>query len=307
MTNFEIVQRDSVQQPQTQAESGDRIVLAEAAMAGIEPLCVFTSDQQPGPVLATITASAATVWAAVDDSINVPLVRVYCTDPSSPYAQAARDTSIQHLGHQLTVTVPDARMAPRTMRGSSSAYASGPGNAYSFGSIGDMNTTSGGVTFGSVNGASFTSGGDAVGNGHQGIEVELLLPPGSGLKSDTTSGSVLVHGHLAAAKIEASSGSVTLDSVGRAEIEASTRSVRIGTVTEQLDIEASAGSVTVTHHAGHTARVRALAGSVTFTIAAEATGTVDVHSSAGSVTVYGSDRPDMTVTANTSAGSIRRP
>ncbi|MGP3953459.1 DUF4097 family beta strand repeat-containing protein [Streptomyces sp. 7N604] len=304
MSNFEIVKR-----PSGQPAPAEPILLAEAAKAGSEPLRTFTGDeQQPGPVLATVTASAATVWAAVDASVTVPMVRVYCTDADSPYAQAARDTRIQHTGQQLTVTVPAVTAPPRTVRHRSSmggTYVSGSGSTYSFSSVGDMHITDG-ITFGSVNGATFVSGGTTV-NGHQGIEIELLLPPGSGLKTDTDSGSVHTFGHLAAAKIDATAGSVRLASVGRAEIEAAAGSVRIGTVTEWTDIDTAAGSVTVTHHAGHTARVRAAGGSVTFTIAAEATGTVDVRSSAGSVTVHGSHRQDMTITAKASAGTVRRP
>ncbi|MET7487099.1 DUF4097 family beta strand repeat-containing protein [Streptomyces sp. NPDC005538] len=300
-TNFEIVKRDVQEvQARTEPEPVDRILLAEAAKSGIEPLNTFTSDdQESGPVLATVTAQAATLWTAVDASVSVPTVRVYCADPNSPYAQAARDTQIQHNGNQLSVTVPRITVPVRAVAHGSRTYVSGSASSYSFSSFGDMHINSSGVTVTS-------STGGVVINGHQGIEIELLLPSGSGLSSTTSVGSVRTFGHLAAAKIDASSGSVHLASVGRTQIEAASGSVRIGTVTEAADINAASGSVKVTQHSGQYARVRAASGSVTFTIAAEASGIVDVQAASGSVTLYGSHRPDMTVTAEAPSGTLRR-
>ncbi|MFJ9580850.1 DUF4097 family beta strand repeat-containing protein [Streptomyces sp. NPDC101191] len=301
MTNFELVKRNAQQLPaQPGAQPADHIRLAEAAKNGVEPLNTFTGDdQQPGPVLATVTSQDATLWTVVDASLSVPMVRVYCTDPTSPYAQAARDTRIRHNGDQLTVTVPRIAAPSRTVRHGSSTYIAGSGSSYSYSSVGNMHISSSGVTYTS-------SAGGTVINGHQGIEIELLLPARSGLSSNTSSGSVQAFGHLAAAKVDASAGSVNLESVGRAQIQAASGSVRIGTVTEWADIHAASGSVKVNHHSGQNARVRAAFGSVKFTIAAEASGTVDIHAASGSVTVYGSRRPDMTVTAEASSGSVRR-
>lgn len=220
---------------------------------------------------------------------------VFCTDPNSPYAQAARDTRIQHSGNQLTVTVPRITAQSRTVHHGNGTYISGSGSAYS--SVGDMHINSSGITFTSPNGGTLVNGG---------IEIELLLPSRSGLHSNTSAGSIHAFGHLAAAKIDAASGSVSLGSVGRADIDAASGSVRIGTVTEWADINAESGSVKVTRHTGHQARVRAASGSVSFTIAAEASGTVDIRSASGSVTLHGSHRPDMTVNAAASSGSVRR-
>ncbi|MGW3929827.1 DUF4097 family beta strand repeat-containing protein [Streptomyces microflavus] len=292
MTNFEIVKRDAQQLPaHAESQHTDGIRLADAAKAGTAPLNTFTGDgQQPGAVLATVTAQEATLWTIVDASLSVPTVRVYCADPNSPDAQAARDTRIQHNGNQLTVTVPRTTTPARTVRHGSRTYMFGASSSYSF--IGDMHINS--------------SGGTVI-NGHQGIEIELLLPSGSGLSSTTSSGSVRTFGHLEAAKIDASSGSVNLASVGRAQIQAASGSVRIGTVTQWADINAASGSVKVAQHSGQEARVRAASGSVNFAIAAEASGTVDVHAASGSVTLHGSHRPDMTVTATASSGTVRRP
>ncbi|MFD7866981.1 DUF4097 family beta strand repeat-containing protein [Streptomyces sp. NPDC059783] len=290
MTNFEIVKRKAPWPP-AQSQPADRILLADAAKSGTEALSTFTGDaRQPGPVLATVTAQDATQWVAVDDSLAVPTVRVYCADPNSPYVQAARDARIQHNGDQLTVAVPRIAAPSRTVH-CGSTYISGSGSAYSFASTAVTITSS--------------SGGTII-NGHQGIEIELLLPSGSGLRSTTSSGSLYTLGHLEAAQIDASSGSVRLESVRRAQIKAASGSVRIGTVTEWTDINAASGSVQVTRHAGQQARVRAASGSVTFTIAAEATGAVDIHSASGSVTLHGSHRPDMTITATASSGTVRR-
>ncbi|WP_246096342.1 hypothetical protein [Streptomyces botrytidirepellens] len=157
-------------------------MLAEAAKNGVEPLNTFTGDdQQPGPVLATVTAQDATLWTVVDASLSVPTVRVYCTDPKSPYAQAARETRIQHNGNQLTVTVPRITTSSRTVRHGNRTYTSVSGNSYFYSSTGDMYINDSGVT---------------VNSGHQGIEIELLLPSGSALSSNTSSGSVHAFGHL---------------------------------------------------------------------------------------------------------------
>jgi hypothetical protein len=271
MTNFEIVKRDAQQLPaQAGYQPADRILLAEAAKNGVEPLNTFTGDdQQPGPVLATVTAQAATLWTVVDASLSAPTVRVYCTAPNSPYAQAARETDIQHNGNQLTVTVPHITAPSRTVS-YGRTHTSGPGSSYAFSSIGDVHIGSSGVTFTSA------AGGTVV-NGHQGIEIELLLPSGSGLSGTISLGSIHAQGQLAAAKIDSSCGSVNLAGVGRAQIQAASGSVRIGTVTEWADINAASGSVKVNRHRGQSARVRAASGSVTFTIAAEATGTVPLR------------------------------
>ncbi|MFB7835997.1 DUF4097 family beta strand repeat-containing protein [Streptomyces sp. NPDC056056] len=296
MTNFEIVKRNAPQPPaRTELTPADHILLADAAKSGSAPLTTFTGEEQhPGPVLATVIAQEASLWTTVDASLSVPTVRVYCTDPKSPYAQAARDTRIQHSGNQLTVTVPRIATPSRTVHGNGT-YISGAGSTYSFTSVRGIHINSG-VTFNS---------GSLI-NGHHGVEIELLLPSGSGLHSNTSSGSIHAFGHLAAAKINAASGSVNLASVGRAEIDAASGSVRIGTVAEWVDIEAKSGSVQVNRHEGHRARVRAASGSITFTIAAEASGTVDVRSASGSVTVHGSHRPDMTVNAAAFSGTVRR-
>ncbi|MFE7118523.1 DUF4097 family beta strand repeat-containing protein [Streptomyces sp. NPDC057654] len=152
-----------------------------------------------------------------------------------------------------------------------------------------------------------SSSGGTIVNGHRSIEIELLLPNGSGLHSKTGLGSIHAVGHLAVTKIDAGAGTVDLASVGRAEIDAASGAVRIGTVTQWADINAASGPVKVTCHAGRRVRVRAASGSITFTIAAEASGTVDIHSATGSITLHGSHRPDMTINATTLCGSVRRP
>ncbi|MFE4304817.1 DUF4097 family beta strand repeat-containing protein [Streptomyces sp. NPDC056891] len=298
MTNFEIVKRNAQHSPaQTEPTPANHILLADAAKSGSAPLTTFTGEEQhSGPVLATVIAQEATLWTTADASLSVPTVRVYCTDPNSPYAQAARDTRIQYTGNQLTVTVPRITTPSRTVHHGNGTYTSGSGSTYSFTSVRGMHINSSGITFNS---------GSLI-NGHHGVEIELLLPSGSGLHSNTNSGSIHAFGHLAAAKIDAASGSVRLASVGRAEIDAASGSVRIGTVTEWADIKAASGSIKVTRHEGHTAHVRAASGSITFTIAAEASGTVDLRSHSGSVTVHGSHRPDMTVNAAASSGTVRR-
>lgn len=190
MTNFEIVKRD-VQQLPAQAKSllPERMLLSHAAQSGAEALTTFTGDDQHfGPVLATVTAQDVSVWTAVDASLSVPTVRVYRADPSSPYAQAALNTSIQHHGSELAITVPRITTPSRTIR-HGNTYISGTGNAHSFASISDMHINSSGVTITS------STGGTVV-NGHRGIEIELLLPAGSGLRSITSSGSVHSYGHL---------------------------------------------------------------------------------------------------------------
>ncbi|WP_331732095.1 DUF4097 domain-containing protein (plasmid) [Streptomyces sp. NBC_00015] len=299
MTNFDLAKRNAPQHPAPKSEAAHYILLADAAKAGVEPLNTFTGDEQePGPVLATITAQAASLWTAVDASLSVPTVRVYCADPNSPYAQAARETRIQHSGDQLTVTVPSIPAPPQTVH-HGNTYISGSGSTFTVASTGDRHISSSGVTFTSSTGGSII-------NGHQGVEVELLLPSGSGLRSTTSSGSVRTVGHLTAAKINAASGSVRLESVGRAEIQAASGSVRIGNVTERANVNAASGSVKVTQHSGHYARVLAASGSVTFTVAAEASGTVDVHAASGSVTLHGSHRSDMTITATALSGTVRR-
>ncbi|MFE2852669.1 DUF4097 family beta strand repeat-containing protein [Streptomyces lavendulae] len=297
MTNFEIVKRNTQQPPaRTEPTHADHILLADAAKSGSAPLTTFTGEEQhSGPVLATVIAQEATLWTTVDASLSVPTVRVYCTDPNSPYAQAARDTRVQHSGNQVTVTVPRITTPLRTVHHGNGTYISGSGSTYSFTSVRGMHINSSG---------SFNSG--SLINGHHGVEIELLLPSGSGLHSNTSSGSIHTFGHLAAVKIDAASGAVNLASVGRAEIDAASGSVRIGTVTEWVDIEAASGSVRVNRHEGHRARVLAASGSITFTIAAEASGTVDVRSASGSVTVHGSHRADMTVNAAAFSGAVRR-
>ncbi|MEV6676401.1 DUF4097 family beta strand repeat-containing protein [Streptomyces erythrochromogenes] len=298
MSNFEIVGSTNEPTPRT-----TDILLAEAAKDGTVPTRSFTGDERvSGPILATVKASAATVWVAVDPSVTTPQVRVYCTDPDSPFAQAARDTRIEQSGEYLSVTVPPVTPAATSTHRGTSTYISGSGSSYSFGSM----HINGGATR-SVNGATFSAGasGSFV-NGHRGIEVELLLPTASGLKADVSSGTVRTFGHMAAAQIESSAGSVHLESVGRAEVKASAGSVRIGQVAEWADVHAAAGSITVTSHTGHAARVRASAGSIKFTIAPEATGYVDLRASAGSITLHGSRRTDIQITAESPAGTVRR-
>ncbi|MGW6203676.1 DUF4097 family beta strand repeat-containing protein [Streptomyces sp. NPDC055089] len=289
MTNFDIVKRDAQQIPApSNIQPADRIQLAEAAKNGTAPLNVFTGEaHQHGPVLATVTAQAASLWVTVDSSLTVPTVRVYCADPNSAYVQAARDTRIQLNGNHLTVTVPRTPTPSRTVHHSGGTYISGSDNSYSFASISSSN---GGIVI----------------NGHQDIEIELLLPSGSGLSSHTSSGSVRAFGHLEAARIDTSSGSVTLESVGRAEISSASGSVRIEAVTEWTDINSASGAINVAQHSGQKARVRAASGAITFTIAAQASGSVNTHSASGAVTVYGSNRTDMTVTATSASGSVRR-
>lgn len=299
-TNFEIVKRGD-QQPPAPAESAptDHILLAEAAKTGIAPLIAFTGDKrQSGPVLASVTAKGATLWTSVDASLSVPTVRVYCADPNSPYAQAARDTRIQHSGSHLTITVPRIPTPPRTEHRGNGTYISGSDSSFVFTS-GDMNIDSIGGTFTSSNGG-------AVVNNHRGIEIELLLPSGSRLQSNTSAGSIHTFGHLRTAKIDARSGSVNLASVDRADVETTAGSVSIGTVSEWADINCASGSVEVARHTGRRARVRAASGSVTFTIAAEASGSVDIRSASGSVSLHGSRRPDMTISVSADSGSVHR-
>ncbi|MFB6992184.1 hypothetical protein [Streptomyces sp. NPDC056304] len=165
MTNFEIVKREAQQIPVPSGiQPADRIQLAEAAKNGTAPLNTFTGEaHQHGPVLATVTAQAASVWVTVDSSLTVPTVRVYCADPNSAYARAARDTRIQLQGNQLTVTVPRTPTPSRTVHHSGGTYISGAGSSYSFVSTGDMHIGSSGITISSSNGGTVI-------NGHQGID-----------------------------------------------------------------------------------------------------------------------------------------
>ncbi|WP_246096344.1 DUF4097 family beta strand repeat-containing protein [Streptomyces botrytidirepellens] len=99
---------------------------------------------------------------------------------------------------------------------------------------------------------------------------------------------------------------MNLASAGRAQIQAASGAVQVGTITERIDIDAASGSVKVSQHSGQHARVRAASGPVTFTIAAQASGIVDVHTASNSITLHGSQRPDMTITAKSASGSVRR-
>jgi hypothetical protein len=210
---FEIVKRGSAD---VDRATISKLSPAPLAQAGLEPLKEFVGDDgHRGGILATVTAHACAVWVAVDPEADVPTVRVYCDNPSSPYAEAARNTQIRQHGNHLTVTVPEINPQRRTRRehdgnfydGDVFDFRGGVFNSSFVGKVQNVVNTGDRVTMSGVSGPVTTTG--------EGVQVEILLPAESGIDATLEAASVDATGHLVAAKAHGNGGSFHAESIGR--------------------------------------------------------------------------------------------
>lgn len=252
----------------------------------------FTSTDYTGPVLADITCPDGVVNVTVDPTATFASVRVRTDDPNGPAADAVRNTRIHQTAERLSIVVPPVARTTQQFNHGGGVFVGG--NNYS-------SITINGVTFNS-----YGRGATIVG-GTTGVEVLIILPAGSGVKSRSENGSLHVYGVLAALEAEASNGSITAETVGRIKAEADNGSVKIGTVLEWIDAESSNGSVKVDHYAGQAARVRSGNGSVTLTVAPQASGQIVAKAGNGSVKLYGvRNRTDLDVRASAGNGTVKK-
>ncbi|MFD3422664.1 DUF4097 family beta strand repeat-containing protein [Streptomyces decoyicus] len=227
------------------------------------------------PVLANIHLHNGQVTVTIDPTATAASARVHTKDTTGPSAKAAREATIQLVGDELRVTVPEP--GPTVI-----------GNSYYF---------HGGTSF-----QNFSSGGTLNASP---IEIDVTLPPGSGLKLRGHNSNLTVNGPLAALDIHTHNGNLRAGTLGKAKIRALNGNSTIDAIQDGIDSETHNGTTNIGTYSGDNARLVTHNGGIHLTASRLAKHQIDARSHNGPITLRGvSGRTDLRVTTTSHHGPI---
>jgi len=100
------------------------------------------------------------------------------------------------------------------------------------------------------------------GFGHD-VDVEVVVPPGTGVKFRTASGDMDSHANLRTLNMSSASGDVSVDGVdGAADVKTASGNVHLGTVGGDLSVQSVSGDVVCAFDAAVDARIHTVSGDV---------------------------------------------
>ncbi|MEU6331510.1 hypothetical protein ABZ851_30165 [Streptomyces sp. NPDC047049] len=278
------------------------------AEAAHELITLFTGESASGdeeqrdapsarPVMADIQCFNGQVTVTIDPTATVASARVHTKDTSGPSAKAARDATIRLAGDQLTVTVPEPES---TLIGNSHF---GSGTVFqNVSSVGDGMTMTG-LTM-DRNG-NMTAGGISRAVNASPIEIDVTLPPGSGVKLRGRNADLTVNGPLAALDINTSNGDLRAGILGKAKIRTRNGGSTIDAIQDWIDSETYNGTTTIGTYSGNDARLITHNGGIHLTASRHARHGINARSYNGPITLRGVvGRTDLQVTTKSYNGHI---
>ncbi|GGX53017.1 hypothetical protein [Streptomyces noursei] len=248
------------------------------------------------PVLADIHSYNGKVTVTIDPTATVARARVHTRDASGPSAKAARDASVRLVDDQLTVTVPD----PEPIMASNFNFSSG--TVFQNVSYVGQGVTMTGLTI-DENGVRIGDMTGAVGSSP--IEIDVTLPPGSGVKLRGHNLDLTVNGLLAALDSETHSGSVRAGIIGKAKIHSHSGDSTIDAIQDSIDSDTHNGTTSIGTYGGGEARLVTHSGGIHLTASRHARGKIHTRSHNGPIVLRGvRGRTDLQVTTSSHNGHI---
>ncbi|MFJ8676727.1 hypothetical protein [Streptomyces sp. NPDC093589] len=280
------------------------------AEAARELATIFTGESAHGdeeqrstpsarPVLADINCFNGQVTVTIDPTATAASARVHTRDTDGPSAKAARNATIRLTGDQLRVTVPDPEP---TVIGNSHFRGGSVFQNVSFVS-GGMTMT--GVTI-DQNG-NMTVGGVSGDANASPIEIDVTLPPGSGVKLRGHNLHLSVNGPLAALDTETHNGILRAGILGKAKIRTHNGNSTIDAIQHDIDSETHNGTTTIGSYSGGAARLVTHNGGIHLTASRHAGGEIYARCHNGSIVLRGVvGRTDLQVTTKSHNGHISK-
>ncbi|MGW2826364.1 DUF4097 family beta strand repeat-containing protein [Streptomyces sp. NPDC001443] len=250
------------------------------------------------PYLADITCPDGVVTVTVDPAATVASATVRTKDTSGPSAYAARKATIRLNGDVLTVVVPktEATVVNNMRVRGGTVYQNvsyvGPGTTLTGVTIdGNGNMTIGGIS----------------GGGHNPVEVDVILPPGSGVKMDSYNAPLTVRGALAALDFKTQNGNLNAGVLGRVKVRGYNGNNVIDAVQEWADLETYNGDNEIDSYSGGEAKLVTYNGDIRLTVSRTANGRVEARTYNGDIRLRGvSGRSDLAVSTKTRNGDVRK-
>ncbi|WP_274919445.1 DUF4097 family beta strand repeat-containing protein [Streptomyces sp. WZ-12] len=260
------------------------------------------------PCLADIKCPDGVVTVTVDPAATVASATVRTGDATGPSADAARNATVKSNGDVLTVVVPKVEA---TVIGNMSFQG---GTVYQNVSYVGPGTTVTGVTIDAdgnmtVGDARF-NGGTARGGmriGPSPIEVNVVLPPGSGVKMQSYNAPLTVQGALAALDFKTHNGNLTAGVLGRVKVRGYHGDNVIDAVQEWADLETYNGDNEIDSYSGGDAKLITYNGDIRLTASRNASGRIEARTYNGDIRLRGvSGRHDLDVSTKTRNGDVRK-
>lgn len=244
-------------------------ILSETVVDDV--LTLLAAEPRPLPsAFADISCTNARITVTVDPNATTASARVHTSDTSGPAAMATRRATTHLLRERLIVTVP----APEPLV---------HGNYTFHGDISGFNTVADTST----------------------IEIDVTVPPASGVKLRGRNADLTVHGPLSTLDTETREGSVRAGSLGMAKLRTRSGDITIDAVHDGVDSETHTGTITIGTHHGAAARLVSRSGDIRITAASGARGALTATSRSGSVRLrHIAGRNGLNVTASSHSGTV---
>ncbi|MCX4598318.1 DUF4097 family beta strand repeat-containing protein [Streptomyces sp. NBC_01549] len=250
------------------------------------------------PYLADITCPDGVVTVTVDPAATVASATVRTKDTSGPSADAARNASISLNGDVLTVVVPKVKATVIN-----NTHVRG-GTVYQNVSYVGPGTTGTGVT---IDGNGNMTIGGISGGGHNPVEVDVILPPGSGVQMDSYNAPLTVRGALAALDFKTQNGNLNAGVLGRVKVRGYNGDNVIDAVQEWADLETYNGNNEIDSYSGGEAKLVTYNGDIRLTASRTANGRIEARTYNGDIRLRGvSGRSDLAVSTKTRNGDVRK-
>ncbi|MFJ1742612.1 DUF4097 family beta strand repeat-containing protein [Streptomyces microflavus] len=234
-------------------------------------LTLLAAEPRPVPsAFADISCTNARITVTVDPNATTASARVHTSDTSGPAAAAARRANAHLLGERLIVTVP----APKPLVHGDYTFH---GGISGFHTVAETST----------------------------IEIDVTVPPASGVKLRGRNADLTVHGPLSTLDTETREGAVRAGALGKAKLRTRSGDITIDAVHDEIDGETHSGTMTIGTYHGAAARLVSRSGDIRFTAASGARGTVSATSRSGSVRLrHVAARNGLDVTATSHSGTV---
>ncbi|MEU1827161.1 DUF4097 family beta strand repeat-containing protein [Streptomyces abikoensis] len=260
------------------------------------------------PYLADIHCPDGVVTVTVEPTATAASATVHTDDATGPAADAARNATVKLNGDVLTVVVPKVKA---TVIGNMSFQQGGA--VYQNVSFIGSGATVNGMTIdanGNVTAGDFHFNGGVPSGTRSGpslIEVDVIVPPGSGVKMESYNAPLTVYGALAALDFKTHNGNLAAGVVGRIQVRGYNGDNVIDSVQEWADLETYNGDSEIGSYSGGDAAIVTYNGNIRLTASRNATGRIEARTYNGDISLRGvSGRQDLNVSTKTRNGDIHK-
>jgi hypothetical protein len=252
------------------------------------------TTQHTGPITLDLTQSTGQINISVNPSAQAATVVLNTSADQGPSADAVNDAKIKESRGKLTVKVEipgGGDMGGMVVSGGNLSFSSG-GSRYNFSgsNFSSVNMVGGRVI---VNGVDVTDVVNSSPNRVTEIVTTVVLPADSEVLLNTKSAEVTVKGDVKVLDIGATSGSLTAETVGDLNLDMTSGSAKVTTVSGRLNANMTSGTLSISAYSGTDARVNMTSGVSSIRATSASTGRFAIGMTSGVGNVSGVGHLDV--------------